>query len=105
MLFRSEDTVPGSSPPLQAAAWPWAGFPVLCSGSLLVVYFEHSHVHLSIPNSFIRVLVWLVFVCSLNISTWKNEKKKTTTIILIGTPLRSNATTQASDQGTPDKSG
>ena len=29
----------------------WAEFPVLCSRSLLVTYFEYSIVYLSIPNS------------------------------------------------------
>ena len=42
---------PPNSPPIQAATWHWAEFPVLSSRSLLVLHVKYSSVSMSIPNS------------------------------------------------------
>ena len=42
---------PPNSPPIQAATYHWAEFPVLYSKSLLVIHFKYSSVYMSIPNS------------------------------------------------------
>ena len=44
---------PPNSPPIQAATWHWAEFPVLYSRSLLVIHFKYSRVYMSIPKSLI----------------------------------------------------
>ena len=42
---------PPNSPPIQAATWHWADFPVLASRSLLVLHVKSSSVSMSIPDS------------------------------------------------------
>ena len=42
---------PPSSPPIQAATWHWAEFPVLHSRALLAIHFKYSSVYMSILNS------------------------------------------------------
>ena len=42
---------PPNSPPIQAATWHWAEFPVLSRRSLLVIHFKYSSVYMLIPNS------------------------------------------------------
>ena len=42
---------PPNSPPILAATWPWAEFPVLPSRALLVLHVKHSRVSMSIPDS------------------------------------------------------
>ena len=42
---------PPNSPPIQAATWHWAEFPVLYGRSLLGVHVKCSCLYMSIPNS------------------------------------------------------
>ena len=40
-----------NSPPIQAATWHWAEFPLLYSRSLLVTHFKYSNVYTTFPKS------------------------------------------------------
>ena len=42
---------PPNSPPIPAATWHWAEFPVLASRSLMVLHVKYSNVSMCIPDS------------------------------------------------------
>ena len=52
-LLNNSNSSPPSSPPIQAATYYWAEFPVLYSRTLLVIHFKYSSMCMFIPNSII----------------------------------------------------
>ena len=68
---------PPNSPPIQAALWHWAEFPVLSSRSLLVLHVTYSALGFLIPLSPPHFLVAVAVFFLVTFTFWKRPPRHT----------------------------